>query len=107
MNSSVSLLSEASYLDSPQEKFECNLWWSFHLLQCRMSKCPRDSKSYTNGGAWVAQLVKHPTVDFGSGHDLTVGETDLLSGLCADSTEPDWDSLSLSHSVFAPPPPSK
>ena len=25
-------------------------------------------------GAWVAQPVKHPTLDFGSGHDLTVGE---------------------------------
>ena len=24
------------------------------------------------GGAWVAQLVKHPTLDFGSGHDLRV-----------------------------------
>ena len=23
-------------------------------------------------GAWVAQLVKHPTSDLGSGHDLTV-----------------------------------
>ena len=25
-------------------------------------------------GAWVAQSVKHPTLDFGSGHDLTVRE---------------------------------
>ena len=24
------------------------------------------------GGTWVAQLVKHPTLDFSSGHDLTV-----------------------------------
>ena len=24
------------------------------------------------GSAWVAQLVKHPTLDFGSGHDLSV-----------------------------------
>ena len=23
-------------------------------------------------GAWVAQSVKHPTLDFSSGHDLTV-----------------------------------
>ena len=23
-------------------------------------------------GAWVAQLVKHPTLDFGLGHDLIV-----------------------------------
>ena len=25
-------------------------------------------------GCWVAQLVKHPTLDFSSGHDLTVHE---------------------------------
>ena len=25
-------------------------------------------------GTWVAQLVKHLTLDFGSGHDLTVRE---------------------------------
>ena len=25
-------------------------------------------------GAWVAQLVNCPTLDFGSGHDLTVRE---------------------------------
>ena len=25
-------------------------------------------------GAWVAQLVKHLTLDFGLGHDLTVVE---------------------------------
>ena len=38
---------------------------------------------------WVAQLVKHLTLDFGSGHDLTV------RGLWADSEEPAWDSLAL------------
>ena len=27
-----------------------------------------------SGGAWVAQLVKHLTLDFGSGHDLAVHE---------------------------------
>ena len=29
-------------------------------------------KNSHSGGAWVAQLVKHPTLDFGSGYDLTV-----------------------------------
>ena len=29
-------------------------------------------KSDTSWGAWVAQSVKRPTLDFGSGHDLTV-----------------------------------
>ena len=37
-------------------------------------------------GTWVAQMVKHPTLDFGAGHDLTVREI------------PAWDSLSLSLS---------
>ena len=32
-------------------------------------------------GAWVAQLVKHPTLDFSSGHDLTVCETEPHVGL--------------------------
>ena len=30
--------------------------------------------------------VKHLTLDFGSGHDLSVGEPH--AGLCADSSEP-------------------
>ena len=29
-------------------------------------------KYYLNRGAWVAQLVKHSTLDFGSVHDLRV-----------------------------------
>ena len=28
-------------------------------------------------GAWVAQSVKHPTLDFSSGHDLMVREFEL------------------------------
>ena len=44
-------------------------------------------------GAWVAQSVKHPTLNFGSGHDLTVHEIQPYVGLCADSMEPAWDSL--------------
>ena len=31
-------------------------------------------RSFFVGGAWVAQVVKHPTLDFSSGHDLTVRE---------------------------------
>ena len=42
----------------------------------------------------MAQLVKHPTLDFGSGHDLMVGELEPHIRLCADSEEPAWDSLS-------------
>ena len=54
-------------------------------------------------GAWLAQLVKSPTLDFGSGHELVVRGTEPAVGLFedstelfADSTEPAWDSLSLS-----------
>ena len=54
-------------------------------------------------GAWVAQLVKHPTLDFGLGHDFMVHEFEPCIGLCADSVEPAWDSFSLSLSL--PPSP--
>ena len=46
-------------------------------------------------GAWVAQLVKHPTLVISSGHDLTVCEFEPCVGLCADSSEPARNSLSL------------
>ena len=38
--------------------------------------------------AGVAQLVKHPALDFSSDHDLTVHEFKPPTGLCADSAEP-------------------
>ena len=52
-------------------------------------------KRYESWGAWVAQSGKHPTLDFGSGHDLTVREFEPRVGLCADSSETAWDSFSL------------
>ena len=51
-------------------------------------------KTHFIGGAWVAQSVKHPTLDFSSAHDLTVGGTEPHVGISHDSTEPAWDSLS-------------
>ena len=42
----------------------------------------------------MAQSVKCLTLDFGSGHDLTVGETEPHVGLRTDRVEPVWDSLS-------------
>ena len=42
----------------------------------------------------MAQSVKQPTLGFGSGHDLMVCEFEPHAGLCADSAEPAWDSLS-------------
>ena len=47
----------------------------------------------------MAQSVKHPTLDFSSGHDLTVPEFEPHVGLHADSAEPAWDSLSPSRST--------
>ena len=44
----------------------------------------------------MAQSVKCPTLDFGSGHDLTIREFEPHSRVCTDSTEPAWDSVSLS-----------
>ena len=46
-------------------------------------------------GVWVAQLVKHPTLDFGSGHDLMVHGIKPCIRLHVDSVKPVWDSLSL------------
>ena len=46
---------------------------------------------------WEAQLVKHLTLDFGSGHDLTVCEFEPRIGLPAVSTEPNFDPLSPPH----------
>ena len=50
-------------------------------------------------GTWVAHLVKHPTLDFGSGHDLAVHEFKPRLRLRTDRVQPAWDSLSASLSV--------
>ena len=47
----------------------------------------------------MAQLVECLTLDFGSGLDLMVLETGPHIGLCANSMEPAWDSLSPSLSA--------
>ena len=56
-------------------------------------------KMWDWGGTWVAQLVKHLTVCFGSGHDLLVGKFKPHIELCANSMGPAWDSLSFSLSL--------
>ena len=43
----------------------------------------------------MAQSVKCPTLDMGSGRDLAVGEMEPRVGLCADSVDPAWDFLTL------------
>ena len=49
----------------------------------------------------MAQLVKCLSLDFSSGHDLTVHKIEPCIRLHADSTEPAWDSLS--PSLYASP----
>ena len=51
---------------------------------------------------WVSQSVKHLTLGFGSGHDLMVYEFETRIRLCANSTEPAWDSVSPSLSAPSP-----
>ena len=47
----------------------------------------------------MAQLVKHPTLGFRSGHYLIVGKMEPRVQLCADSAESAWDFLSSFLSV--------
>ena len=52
----------------------------------------------------MAQSVKGPTLDLGSSRDLMVHEFEPHIGLCIDSAEPAWDSLSPALSFPAPSP---
>ena len=54
------------------------------------------------GGTWVVQLVKCLTLDFSLGHDLMGHGIEPSIGLCADSMETAWDSLSPSLSLPLP-----
>ena len=53
-------------------------------------------------GTWAAQSVKRPTLGLGSGHDLTVRESEPRIRLCDDSVEPAWGSLSPPFSLPLP-----
>ena len=57
----------------------------------------------SNWSAWVAQFVKHLTLDFSSSHDLTVGGLKPHFGVYSDSLEPTWDSLSSPLSLCPSP----
>ena len=52
----------------------------------------------------MAQSVQRPTLDYGSGLDLTVQGFEPCIGLCTESVEPAW--VFLSPSLDAPPPES-
>ena len=63
---------------------------SLHLSRTvNLNLCSEDASR----SAWEARSVKSPTLDFGSGHDLTVREFKPHVGLGADSMEPASDSL--------------
>ena len=64
-------------------------------------ECKWTSKKERKRGAWMAQLVKRPTLDFGSGHDSAVVGIKPHIRLCTESVEPAWDSVS--PSLPAPP----
>ena len=53
-------------------------------------------------GTWVAPSNKHHTLDLDPGLDLRVGKFEPRIGLCTDSVEPAWDSLSLPLSLSLP-----
>ena len=57
-----------------------------------------NTQSHTRG-ARVAQSVKRLMLDFGSGQDLTIYDTEPHVGLCTDSIEHALDSLSPSLSA--------
>ena len=47
----------------------------------------------------MAQSIQRPTLGFSSGPGLTVRQLEPRIGLCADSVEPAWDSVSPSLSA--------
>ena len=55
------------------------------------------------GGACVAQSVRRPSLDLDSCHDLMGHGFEPYVGLCADSAECTWDSLSLPLSLSPSP----
>ena len=57
-------------------------------LKTKYSWGENDLKTKYSWGVWVAQLVKHQTLKFGSGHDPRVGEFQPGIRLQADSGEP-------------------
>ena len=60
------------------------------LLTFSLSKINKQKlkKKENYGDIWVARSVKPLTLDFGSGHDLTVCESEPRIGLCTDSKDP-------------------
>ena len=76
--------------------------WKGHLYYVHWAgrgANPTECSCYLKSKTWgarVAQWVKHRTLDFSSGHYLTVREFKPCIGLCAERAELAWDSLFLS-----------
>ena len=109
--SSCSLDSQNPNLGRPHTKLQSykyicrrrdvlDLWFNFVLWSCSRLKhnaecCHHIPKSLDKTrGAYVAQLVEHSTLGFGSGHDLMGHGSRSTSG-SALSIDSSWDSLSL------------
>ena len=73
--------------------------WHSLCLRLRFEVCRDYDSNYQRRGTWVAQSVKCRTLGLSSVHDLTVCGIEPCIGLCADSVEPAWDSLSPSLSL--------
>ena len=61
---------------------------SFSLSQFEMRFVLSVTPKNANWGSWVVQSIRHSTLDFGSGPDLSVCEFEPCIRLCADNMEP-------------------
>lgn len=74
--------------------------FSISGLTCSCNPCYNTIKT-RDWGTWLAQSVKHPRLNFSSGHDFRVLRLSLVS--CSVlGMDPVWDSLSLC--LCTPPP---
>ena len=62
----------------PLKTFLTLVFLLFALVSLRIVSGP--VQTLIPRGAWVAQSINHPTLDFGSGHDLTVVSSSPASG---------------------------
>ena len=63
-----------SYMDYRLEAWYAT--WLFSIIENRkiFTRSENMDENENSWGTWVVQSVKHPTLDFGSGPDLTVHE---------------------------------
>ena len=76
-------MSKFQHLQSNQEKKVIN--FKAYIASSILNRVKFVLKSPFFQGTWVAQLVMRPTLDFGSGHDLTVHGIEPCIGLHANS----------------------